>query len=139
MKAIISKRKRPPEVGFLLAPMIDVTFLLLIFFMVTTKITKQQVLLDIDLPIASAGILPEDLSSRTVINVDQKGQIYLGELAVNQAELQSRLYKLLQAKPDQKIYVRADSESDVKEIKLVMQTCGEAGATEVIFGSYRSN
>ena len=34
-------RRSDDEVGFQLAPMIDMTFLLLVFFMVTTKISKE--------------------------------------------------------------------------------------------------
>ncbi|MFM7375449.1 MAG: ExbD/TolR family protein, partial [Chthoniobacterales bacterium] len=45
--------------GFQLAPMIDMTFLLLIFFMVTTKISKEQIKEEIKLPVASSAIIPK--------------------------------------------------------------------------------
>jgi biopolymer transport protein ExbD len=50
----VQRRRKAPqdEVGFNITPMIDMTFLLLIFFMVTTKITNEQVKKDIALPTA---------------------------------------------------------------------------------------
>ena len=39
-------KKQEDEIGFQLAPMIDMTFLLLIFFMVTTKISKEVICCD---------------------------------------------------------------------------------------------
>ena len=50
--------RRPEDnVGFQLAPMIDMTFLLLIFFMVTTKISKEQIKQEIKLPVASNAVI----------------------------------------------------------------------------------
>ncbi|WP_082408228.1 ExbD/TolR family protein [Verrucomicrobium spinosum] len=70
--AIPRRRRHPDEPSFQMTPMIDMTFLLLIFFMVTTKMSKEQVKLEVALPTASAAIQPEDLSNRDIVNIDHQ-------------------------------------------------------------------
>lgn len=123
--------------SFQLAPMIDMTFLLLIFFMVTTKITKEKKKLEIHLPVASAAVSPDDLEGRDILNLDAEGRIYVGDRAVGVRELKAHLRQRLIDVPPLRIYVRADAETPAKEIKTVMRACAEAGAVEVIFGSVK--
>jgi biopolymer transport protein ExbD len=137
MNATFGKKKRKEEVGFQLAPMIDMTFLLLVFFMVTTKITRDQMKMIIALPVAFAAKQPDDLSGRDIINVDAEGQIFAGERPLSSAQLKTYLKQRLIDVPPLRIYVRADANTDVKIIKQIMGACAEAGAIEVIFGSHR--
>lgn len=131
------RKREEDEVGFQLAPMIDMTFLLLIFFMVTTKITKEQKKMDIKLPIAASAKTPDDFSGREIVNIDDEGRIFTGDTLVTQTELRTYLQKRLAAVPPLIVYVRADSQTDVSVIKEVMRTCASAGAIQVIFGSHR--
>ncbi len=130
-------RRAVDEVSFQLAPMIDMTFLLLIFFMVTTKITKEKKKLEINLPVATAAVTPEDLSGRDILNLDDKGRIYVGDSQMEMKELKAYLRQRLIDVPPLRIYVRADATTPAKEIKSVMRACAEAGAIEVIFGSLK--
>jgi biopolymer transport protein ExbD len=130
-------RRKSEDVSFQLAPMIDMTFLLLIFFMVTTKITQEKKKLDIVLPVASAAVTPDDFSGRDIINLDDRGSIYIGERAVEMPELRAYLRQRLIDVPPLRIYVRADSRTPAKDIKAIMRACAEAGAIEVIFGTHR--
>jgi biopolymer transport protein ExbD len=132
-----TKRRSYDEAGFQLAPMIDMTFLLLIFFMVTTKITKEKKKIDIDLPTASAALTPEDLSGRDIINVDGEGVIYIGDKPTDLPSLKAYLKQRLIDYPPLRIYVRADSDTPAREIKTIMKACADAGAVEVIFGSHK--
>jgi biopolymer transport protein ExbD len=137
MKRRFGRKRDEDEVGFQLAPMIDMTFLLLIFFMVTTKITKEQKKMDIRLPLAASARTPEDFAGRDIVNIDDEGRIFTGDNPVTQTELRTYLQKRLAAVPPLIVYVRADSKTDVKIVKEVMRTCASAGAVEVIFGSHR--
>jgi len=114
------------------------TFLLLVFFMVTTKITKDQIKLDVALPIASAARTAEDLSNREVVNVDGNGQLYIGDRPADMIELQQHLKRRLQVSPALRIYVRADARTDVAVVKKIMSAAADAGVAEVIFGSYNN-
>ncbi|MFY8215817.1 MAG: ExbD/TolR family protein [Chthoniobacterales bacterium] len=130
-------KKAEDEVGFQLAPMIDMTFLLLVFFMVTTKISKEQIKVDIKLPIASNGAVPSDLSNRDIISIDGTGQYFIGQNPATKKELSDYLKMRFKATPPLRIYVRADMNTQGKKIKELMKIASEAGAVNVIFGSYQ--
>lgn len=125
------------EVGFQIAPMIDITFILLIFFMVTTKLSNDKRAVPLELPVAKAAVLPKDVSGRDMINIDAQGQIYIGEKAATLKELKIYLKQRLKDFPPLRIYVRADANTPARQIKEIMKACAEAGAIEVIFGSHQ--
>jgi len=132
-------RSRTIEAGFQLAPMIDMTFLLLIFFMVTQKITEQQINMEVKLPLAASARTPDDISDRELVNLQADGSIFLGEKKVSVNGLRAHLKQRLAKQPPLRIYVRADAEADSTEIKRIMRTCAEAGAIEVIFGTHKQD
>jgi biopolymer transport protein ExbD len=129
-------RRSQEEMSFQLAPMIDMTFLLLIFFMVTTRISKEQVKMDIKLPVAANATVPSDLSNRDIISIDGDGKYYAGSRQVSREELGRYLKQRLKDHPPLRIYVRADRHTQARQIKELMRMAAEAGAVEVIFGSY---
>ena len=129
------RRRTEDAVGMQITPMIDMTFLLLIFFMVTSKLSKEQIKMDVELPVASAAVLPDDLSNRDIINIDGEGVFYVADAPVGEAELRAYLGRRLASHPPLKIYLRADATTPAKTIKRFMEMAAEAGAIEVIFGS----
>ena len=130
-------KKSEDEVGFQLAPMIDMTFLLLIFFMVTTKISKEQIKVDIALPVASNALIPDDISNRDIISIDGSGDYWIGQKPVDKKELTEYLKQRFVDYPPLKIYVRADAATPGRKIKEFMRIASEAGAINVIFGTYQ--
>ena len=130
-------KKQEDEIGFQLAPMIDMTFLLLIFFMVTTKISKEQVKVDIKLPTAAHATIPSDLSNRDIISIDGDGVYYIGQRKSDKKELTAYLKERFKVTPPLRIYVRADKNTPGKQVKELMRIASEAGAVNVIFGTYQ--
>lgn len=131
-------RRPDDEMGFQLAPMIDMTFLLLIFFMVTTKISKEQIKEDIKLPVASSAIIPKDVSNRDIISIDGQGRYFIGSEPTDKKQLAEYLKKRFESYPPLRLYIRADKTTPAKKIKEVMKMAADAGALDVIFGSYQS-
>ena len=129
-------KKQEDEIGFQLAPMIDMTFLLLIFFMVTTKISKEQVNVEIKLPTASNASIPDDLSNRDIISIDKDGTYYIGQTPADKKQLTAHLKERFKVTPPLRLYVRADKNTPGKQIKELMRIASEAGAVNVIFGTY---
>jgi biopolymer transport protein ExbD len=130
-------KKQEDEIGFQLAPMIDMTFLLLIFFMVTTKISKEQVNVEIKLPTASNASIPDDLSNRDIISIDKDGAYYIGQNPADKKQLTAHLKERFKVTPPLRLYVRADKNTPGKQIKELMRIASEAGAVNVIFGTYQ--
>lgn len=129
------RRSSPEEVGFNITPMIDLTFLLLIFFMVTSKLSKEQKKMDIALPLAASAVRPEDLSNRDIINLDPQGVLHVGDHPLSDEQMREHLRARFRASPPLKIYLRADRETPGKRIREFMKLAGEAGAVSVIFGT----
>ncbi|MBE2179103.1 MAG: biopolymer transporter ExbD [Chthoniobacterales bacterium] len=131
-------RRAEENVGFQLAPMIDMTFLLLVFFMVTTKISKEQIKQEIKLPTASNAIIPPEVSNRDIISIDAGGRYFIGQTPAGKKELADYLKKRFEKNPPLRLYIRADKSTPGKKIKEVMKMAADAGALDVIFGSYQS-
>lgn len=122
------------EVGLQIAPMIDVTLLLLFFFMLSGKLTTSAKLLEIDIPTASSGRVPHEMGDRDIINIDEHGQLFAGNQPVTPKQLAMHLKERFKNYPPLKLYVRADAGTPGRQIKEVMQIASDAGAIEVIFG-----
>lgn len=131
-------RRPDDEMGFQLAPMIDMTFLLLIFFMVTTKISKEQIKEEVKLPVASNAVIPDDVSNRDIISIDAQGRYFIGQESADKKRLAEYLKKRFENTPPLRLYIRADQSTSGKKIKEIMKMAADAGAVDVIFGSYQS-
>jgi biopolymer transport protein ExbD len=130
-------KKVEDDVGFQLAPMIDMTFLLLVFFMVTTKISKEQIKVDIRLPVASNAVIPDNVAERDIVSIDGGGNYFIGQRPADKKELTAYLKERFKNVPPLRLYVRADAETPGRQIKDLMKIASEAGAINVIFGTYK--
>jgi biopolymer transport protein ExbD len=131
-------KKQNDEIGFQLAPMIDMTFLLLVFFLVTTKISKEQIKVDIRLPVAANATVPGDLSDRDILSIDAAGGYFVGQRPVDKSELAAYLRQRFKDTPPLRLYVRADGNTPGRKIKELMKIASEAGAINIIFGTYKN-
>jgi len=133
-------RKRPhPEEEFQMAPMIDMVFLLLVFFMCVSTLAQAEKGVELELPKSHESKVPEDLADRGNVSVDADGQVYVGLEPVDLAGLKARISDALQKNPDLRIWVRADQTTSYGMVKPVLKTCAEAGAYEVIYATHQAN
>ncbi len=114
--------------GLELTPMIDVVFLLMIFFLVGSKLEEDDRAIDVVLPQAAAA---KPLTSRPrefIINIDSVGHVYAGSTPVSLEELGRLLRQAVADNPvRQKVTVRADEEVAHKHVVAVMDACVQAG------------
>jgi len=133
------RHKRTDEAsGFNITPMIDMTFLLLIFFMVTSHLTDMDVSVPVGLPEAELGVVPDDRSQRVVLTIDADGQYYIADDKASKDEMASYLKKRFENFPPLRIYLRADQKTPAKKIKEFVAMATEAGAVDVIFGTLKN-
>jgi biopolymer transport protein ExbD len=126
------------EATFQMAPMIDMVFLLLVFFMCASHMAQQQNL-PMEIPEASKAVVPKERPDRWIVNVDLVGNLYEGMNPVpgNDVELLAANVKArLQVNPKMKIYLRADRNSPHKNVKKVIQEMAKIGVDDFIFGVY---
>jgi biopolymer transport protein ExbD len=130
------KLKLPPkdDVEIDMAPMIDMVFLLLIFFMVASVVTELDKV-EVKIPEAEYAKVPEDPKGRMMLSVDANNQVYVGTVPVNMEELKELVNDELDLNPDLRILIRADEKVEYKTNKDIMIACGEVGATDHIYAT----
>jgi biopolymer transport protein ExbD len=122
------RRQRREEVGINLTPLIDVVFLLLIFFMVSTTFTRETQL-SIDLPEAE-GKLAEPSSDQIEILIDEQGTYRVNGqgLVDNRARtLQAAIYKLSAGDTTLPMVITADAQAAHQYVVRAMDAAGQMG------------
>ncbi|HSQ43094.1 MAG TPA: biopolymer transporter ExbD [Fibrobacteraceae bacterium] len=126
---IRSVRKRESkEVEVNVTNMIDVIFVLLIFFILSTTFTKETGI-DITKPTAeSAGQLDKEY---VLIGVTRDGTVHLNERQVDMAMLQAILKQEILRDPDKSVVIAADRGADMGTIVDIMDECNLASVKKV--------
>jgi biopolymer transport protein TolR len=110
-----------------MTPLIDLTFLLLITFIITMPLLEQGI--PVNLPKGRARDMDQPVS-RT-ITVDAEGRIYLDRVSIPLARLGEEMKALAQAEPDLTVMVRADEKLEYGKVIEVMRTLSEANVTRL--------
>ena len=129
------KLQQKDDVAIDMAPMIDMVFLLLIFFMVASVVTEMEKV-KVEIPEAKYAKVPEEVKGRMMLSVDANNQVYAGTLPVNMEELKVLVSAELDRNPDLRILIRADARVEYKTNKGIMIACGEVGATDLIYATF---
>ena len=122
-------RKRKQEEGTVdISPLIDMVFILLIFFMVTTTFVKDMKL-ELNRPSASTATAASTKAIRVFI--DKFGDVYVDNQPVRIYVLQSKLRDMLRSTTDKSLLVVTDENVAAKTVIEVVDQCKLAGATDV--------
>jgi biopolymer transport protein ExbD len=114
-----------------LTPLIDVVFLLLIFFLVTSEFEDEERRLDIVLPTASSATPMTSKPREIVIDVDRSGKVYLRGQAIELEELERLLTRAVTDNPtNQSAIIRADGTTSFQPVVSVMDICNRSGIAD---------
>ena len=122
------RRKHREDIGVNLTPLIDVVFLLLIFFMVSTTFTRETQL-SIDLPEAQ-GKPKEATEQQIEILVDESGNYRVnGEALVDGSmrTLQAAIYKISAGDTTLPMTISADAQAAHEDVVQAMDAAGQMG------------
>ena len=111
-----------------MAPLIDLVFLLLIFFMVTTSFVKETGI-DVERPAASTAVLKE--KGNILIGVSKDGQIYLDRKQIDVRSVRAHIERCLAENPEGTVIIVGDKNSHTGVVVQVMDQCRLAGAKNV--------
>lgn len=117
-----------------LTPMIDVVFLLLIFFLAATTFAREEVELDLRLPQAKSGKAGSG-EQQLVVNVFADGKLTVDGREVTLAALQQKLQAAVQRNAEQAVLVRGDQESRFGTGLAVLDVCRLAKVKKVDFAA----
>ncbi|NLL83123.1 MAG: biopolymer transporter ExbD [Lentisphaerae bacterium] len=123
------------ETKIQMAPMIDMVFLLIIFFMTASHLSAHKSK-NLDIPVATHGVIPKERPDRWTVNIEADGTIFSGQDHVTISELKQMVTDRLQTEPELKVYLRADKITPHREVKSVMRAMAEAGVGDFIFGVF---
>ena len=121
--------------GIQLAPMIDVVFLLLIFFIVLWNYARFETEIDISVPAASAGENPERTIGEIVVNVKKEGQIIIEGVEKTEEETLEMFNNIVAAYPDQALILRGDKEASFDHIVKILNLCKKANIWNISFAT----
>ncbi len=113
-----------------LTPMIDVVFLLIIFFMVGTQFTDSERQIDINLPGVNNLKAVIAAPDQRQVSIDSAGVAYLDGQQVTLELLTQRLTELRRSYPDLAVAVRADGDAMTKFVIPVYAAIQSAGVTK---------
>ena len=111
-----------------LTPMMDLTFLLLITFIITFPMLEQGI--PVNLPKGRADSL-ESQARSTVVTVDAEGRIYLGEEQMDAGTLERRLAQIVAETPDAPVLVRGDEKVAYGAVVTVLKITHRLGISRM--------
>ncbi len=146
------KTREQPEGGIDMTPMIDMVFLLLVFFMCAATLSKVDFTPEINLPTAPKAQIPDDLRNRGTVNILPVGAatgtgetvtrerpfLIHGRL-LDESALQKEIASIKGANAELRIYLRIDRNTEFALVQRAIKACAAAGIFDIVFGTYQSN
>jgi biopolymer transport protein ExbD len=105
-----------------LTPVIDVVFLLLIFFLTATTFQKDEVEMSLDLPDAASG-KPGEEKKVIVINIAADGRVIVDGREVSVMALRQKLKAAASRDKDQEVLIRGDEKTNFGLVAQVFDAC----------------
>ncbi len=131
--------RRDERVDVNLTPLIDVVFLLLIFFMVSTTFDRHAKL-KVELPEASAS-KEQQVEQQVVLSIDAKGNYFINDRQVVNTTLEtlkSALQKTIADKKDVSLVLRADAKTPHQSVVRAMDAASQLGLTRLSIATIES-
>jgi biopolymer transport protein ExbD len=129
------KQRTSSDPGFQIAPMIDVIFLLLCFFIASQLFSQWETEIDITLPTAETGQIPERLPGEVIINILEDGSKMVNSRALDDDDLESLLTRIAKLFPGQPVLIRADKRTEYEHIIGVLDMCRKQDIWNISFAT----
>ena len=124
------KRPRHSNVVLNLTPLIDIVFLLLVFFMLTAHFVEDQALL-VDLPDADNAPTAAENQEIVTVVISAQGEILINNQQVSDDELVQSLRNALDKSEERMVRIRGDNEANLGVAVKVLDAAEAAGAKAV--------
>ena len=104
--------------------LIDLTFLLLVVFIVTLPTLEQSV--HIVLPVGKTESQNDEKKKNYAVSIDKEGKIFLGEEPVTQEILKERLTAAVTENPEVNVLIRGDVGADYGDVYAIVKIAKDA-------------
>ena len=126
--ALPKSRRREEDSDINITPMLDVVFIMLIFFIVTATFIRQAGI-DVNRPDAETDS-PKPLVS-VLVAINSAGEIWMDKAKVDPSAVRASIERIKAENPKGGLVIQADQQSNYKEVKIVLDAARAAGLTEV--------
>ena len=116
------------EEGIDITPMLDVVFIMLIFFIVTASFVKES---GIEVNRPDANTASAKPSASILIAINDLGEIWINKRKIDEGQVRANIERLHAANPQGTVVVQADEEARTKVLVAVMDAAREAGVNDV--------
>ncbi len=128
-------KTKPVNAGFQLAPMIDIMFLLLCFFIAAQIYAQWESEIDIKLPTAKTGEVPDRLPAEIIVNVRESGEMVVNQRLLTSSGLMDLLERIVAIYPGQPVLIRADKRTDYEHVIGVLDLCRQVDIWNISFAT----
>ncbi|MFQ3669867.1 MAG: biopolymer transporter ExbD [Verrucomicrobiia bacterium] len=128
------------EFGLQIAPMLDVMFVLLLFFMVSAGVVAKEAELGVQVPGRAAPGAPRPASVPVTIEIMADGAVRFNQAPIDSAsdpdlpQLRARLRALVEADEKQAVIIRPSGDVRHERLVDVLNACSWSGVTNLSFG-----
>ncbi|MEM4248525.1 MAG: biopolymer transporter ExbD [Candidatus Nanoarchaeia archaeon] len=129
------KNIRDNSTGFQMAPMVDILFLLLIFFITASIYAQWESKVEIKVPTAQTGEFLPRFPGEIIINIDKDGRIQVNMLEYSYERMRELLAELAKTYPEQPVIIRADIKTPYEYIIKTLDICRTADITNISFAT----
>jgi len=129
------RRRTRTDVLVDITPLVDVVFLMLIFFMVSTTFNVSSSL-KLELPTSHAEAQNQE-PKQVTISIDARGRLFVGDEPVEDGRLRARILNATKGDPNVRVILRADAEARHKRVVFVLDVLRELGMGKVGIATVR--
>ena len=131
------KSPKPPESVIQLAPMIDIVFLLLIFFLVTWQFSRSEQDSRVKVPTSSQGREESRAISEINVNIRENGEVVINGENLTESQLLTKLQAIVEVHQNQPVRLRGDGNITYQTLMGVIDICQQAGIWNISFATRR--
>ena len=117
-----------------LSSLLDILFILIIFFLATSTFEEEERDTKINLPNAGKSDALTSAPNVMVVNVREDGTILLGKRFVNLDQLRDSVKAAVDENPEQRVLIRGDEDARHGSVAQALLTCKAAGVDEANIG-----
>lgn len=128
MANVRTKRRRKQQSELNMTPLIDMVFILLIFFIVTTSFVKESGV-EINRPVANTAVVNE--STSLIIGITDSNEVWIEGKIYDVRSVRGYMNRFLAETPEGAVVITADKECRSGLLIKVLDSCREAGATNL--------
>ena len=120
-----------------LAPLVDIAFWALMFFMIIAVFNQMEVQVNMTLPKSKTAVQAAQSAGKIVINITKEGRFIVNQKEYTNNTLGMMLREVSKLFPNQQVIIRADELTYHKFVIQALDACGRANLSDISFSTIR--